>query len=623
MIHLLDQLTKLAESGKKLGSVTDIGELYDTIFDMIDDIFENSTAAILLRNPRDGTLKIAAARGYDKDVVKQFRAGPGQGVTGTAMATGEPQLVTETVGDSRYIQGVPEALSEMAVPLGSGNDVLGVLDMESSQHRFTNADLTMFVTFGEQVVTSLRNLKLKADLEERARKLVAISKVGQSLTQERDLERLLGRILDAVNEALRLDICSIQLWDEQNENLIVIAARGYDADVMGLSVPRGEGVTGRVAVDRQPVVIGDVNEVPYYIPGLKGCRSEMAVPLVLRDEVIGVLNLEALEAHRFGQTDLLHATIFADQAAGAIGNARALESVRREEHEVARLSTRLRLIANTASKIASIGDLDALLDQILEMAKSILGYERIAVMLPDATGLNLEVVRSAGFTAVTEGRLIAIEGSITGEAYSTGRSQLVPDVSADPRYVKGSEHPRSDVAVPLMVEDDVVGVLNAETEGDEELGSSDVEVLEMLGSQVAAAVRSARQRADLAERSRRLTMIHRASCSLNAIEDPEEMLQTILELARKALGLEAMAILIPDADRKNLVVRKELAHGEVEGLEIPIGKGFVGSMFITGKAGIIHDIEQVPDYIPGTPGARCEMAVPLSLEGETVGVLDA
>ena len=374
MIHLLDQLTKLAESGKKLGAVTEIGDLYDTIFDLIEDIFNNSTAAILLRNPRDDTLKIAAARGYDEDVVKRFRAGPGQGVTGTAMASGEPQLVTETVGDERYIQGVPEAVSEMAVPLGSGSDVLGVLDMESSQHRFTSADLTLFVTFAEQVVTSLRNLKLKADLEERARKLVAIAKVGQSLTKERELDRLLGRILDGVNEALKLDICSIQLWDEQHENLVVIAARGYDDDVMGLSVPRGEGVTGRVAVDRQPVVIGDVNDVPYYIPGLKGCRSEMAVPLVLHDDVIGVLNVEAIEAHRFDQTDLLHATIFADQAAGAIANARSLEKVRQEEHEIARLSTRLRLIADTASKIAAIPDLDALLDQILEMAKSTLGY---------------------------------------------------------------------------------------------------------------------------------------------------------------------------------------------------------------------------------------------------------
>jgi GAF domain-containing protein len=623
MMHLLDQLTKLAESSKKLGNITDLDELYETIFDLVTDIFDNSTAAILLRNPKDGTLSIVASRGYDPDVVKTFRAGSGQGVTGTVLATGEPQLVAETVGDPRYIQGVPEAESEMAVPLHAGSEVIGVLDMESTEHRFSDADLTMFVTFGEQVVTSIRNLKLQSDLEERARRLVAIAKVGQSLTREHDLQRLLDRILEAVSETLRLDACALQLWDDTGDHLVVIAARGYDQDVMGLKVPRGAGVTGRVAELKEPAVIGDVTEVPYYIPGLSECLSELAVPLVLHDEVIGVLNVESREPQRFDETDLLHATIFADQAAAAIDNARVAENVRRIEQEVSQLSGRLQLIASTASKMSSIGDLDALLDQILDLARTALGYERIAVLLPDPSGLQLEVVRAAGYVPETEGRMVPVEASISGAAYSSGESVLVPDVKQDPRYITGVENARSNLAVPLKVEDDVVGVLNAETAGDEELGQTDVEVLQMLAAQVASAVRSARQQSDLKERSRRLAMIHKAACAINAIDDPEEMLETILQFSQKALGLEAVAILIPDEERQQLIVRKAIAHGEVEGLEIPIGKGFTGSMFITGKAGIIDDIEAHPEYIPGTPGARSEMAVPLSLEGETIAVLEA
>ena len=114
MIHLLDQLTKLADSGKQLGEVQDPSALYERVFDLIQSIFQNQTAAILLKDPRDGTLTVAAARGYDPDVVRSFKVESGQGVTGYALKTGEPQLVTETVNDPRYICGVPNAVSEIA-----------------------------------------------------------------------------------------------------------------------------------------------------------------------------------------------------------------------------------------------------------------------------------------------------------------------------------------------------------------------------------------------------------------------------------------------------------------------------------------------------------------------------
>ncbi|HUT79452.1 MAG TPA: GAF domain-containing protein, partial [Polyangia bacterium] len=416
---------------------------------------------------------------------------------------------------------------------------------------------------------------------------------------------------------------AIQLWDAAGENLVVAAATGFDRDVIGLVVPRGTGVTGRVAAAGEPCIIGDVTEVAHYIPGLDGCRSEMAVPLTLYDEVIGVLNVEHREAYRFDETDLLHASIFADQAARAIGNARVAENLDAARSQTARLSTRLRLLAQTTARINSGIDLDALLDQVLTLAQGALGFGRIAVLLPEPSGLHLRVAREAGFDTGTAGRLIPIEGSISGEAYTTARSQLVPEVGEDPRYVKGCDKARSNVAAPLVVEDDVVGVLVAETVGDDVLGEADLEVLGMLAGQVAAAVQGARRRADLAERGRRLTMIHRAACSLNTTDDPEELLATILELAQKALGLEALAILTPNTASTGLIVRKALDHGEVEGLEIEIGYGFVGSMFVTGKAGIIDDIAAEEDYISGTPGARSEMAVPLSLDGETIGILDA
>ncbi len=623
MIHVLDQLTKLAEAGKKLSNVSGFADLYENTFDLISEIFGNETSAILLKDPRDSVLTIAAARGYDDDIVKSFRGGPGHGITGEVMISGEAQLVTETVSDERYIRGVPEAVSEMSVPLRAEGQIIGVLDMESTEARFTTADLALFATFGEQVATAIRNLKLQADLEERARKLVAIAKAGQSLTSIHDLDELLSRILASTREALSLDTCAIQLWDDYRENLVVFAAQGYDRDVIGLKVPKGQGVTGKVAVEKRPSIIPDVQEIEDYIHGLHDCRSEMAVPLVFRDDVIGVLNAEHREPNRFDETDLLHATIFADQAAGALGNAGIRGDLERAEHDLGQLTSRLDLLIATSSKVNGITDLDELLDEILGMALNVLQFKRIAVLLPEESGFHLMVHRAHGYLEGTVGRRVPVESSITGEAYRTGRPVLVADVRGDPRYVEGCPDGRSEISVPLNVGEDVVGVLDAESDGDNALNEGDLKILEMLAAQVATAVRNARQRSDLAERNRRLTLIHRAACSLNTVDDPEEMLVSILELAREAIGLEMVAILTPDRDGKHLTVRKAINHGDVEGLRVAIGKGFAGTMFTTGKAGIIGDVNEYEGYIPGHPDARSEMAVPLSMDGETIGILDA
>jgi putative nucleotidyltransferase with HDIG domain len=623
MDHLLEQLAELSKTGKKLSDVKGFGELYETAFDLLHSIFKNDTAAILLKDSKNNTLAIAAARGYSEKEIKQLRSEPEHGNIGHVFDSGQPQLVTETVGEPRKTRSKRAAISEMTVPLTKSGEIVGVLDISCQGSRYSPSDLSILVTFGDQLASVIRHLKLKENIDERARKLVSISKAGQCLTSHRGLDQLLSRILESAREALDLDTCAVQLWDDEKENLVVVAAKGYDSDVLGLKIPKGTGVTGKVAAERRPSIIPDVMGTDNYIPGLKGCRSEMAVPLIFRDEVIGVLNAENCETDRFDETDLLHATIFADQAAGAIGNAQVHKEFERTRKAAGSLESKLGFLAATSEKVNGITDLDELMDEILFMTGKVLDVERIAVFLPEPSGFHLKAVRAHGYTKEALGLKVPVEASITGEAYREAKSLLVPDVSHDPRYVESFPGGRSEIAVPLKVGDDVVGVLDAESANDHELTEVDLQVMEMLAAQVSTALRNTRQRADLIERSRRLTLIHKAARSLNAMDDPEEMLDTILDLASEALGLNMVAILTPSEDAKYLTVIKTTHKGGSVGLKIPIGKGFVGTMFVTGKAGIISDVAQYEGYIPGTPGARSEMAVPLSLEGETIGILDA
>ncbi len=622
MIHVLDQLKKLTDSGKQLSGVHGFEDLYEVIFNLSKDLFDNDSVAILLKEEKDDRLRIVAARGYEKEALDEFRSGrTKKGITGYVFDSGKPELVAETITDPRYIKGTVNAVSEMAVPLRTADGVVGVLDMESSTVKFTTADLALFTTFGEQVATAIRNLTLQMGLEERARKLVTISKAGQSITTVGSVGEILGKIMDLTSEALELDTCAVQLFDEARDYLVVIAAKGYEDNPVGLKIPRGQGVTGRAAEQRRPSLIPDVKEIDHYIPGLRDCRSEMAVPLIYRDDVIGVFNVEHKEPNKFDETDLLLTTIFADQAASAIGNAQLSGKQELAKEKLKQRIRALDLIVEASAKVNAISDLDVLLDEILTMTAKALGVKRIFVLLPDDSGLTLTVRKNIGSNDAA-GLDVPIENSVTGEAYRVGTAILIPDVTKEPRYIAGLPGGRSEIVAPMIVGEDVVGVLDAESV-DKELDADDLETLKLVAGQVAVAVRNAKQRADLLERNRRLTLIHEAACSLNRSENPDDMLISILKAARKAIGIESVAILTPDAEGAYLTVQKAMDHGDVEGLRIPVGEGFVGSMFITGKSGIIDDITDREDYIDGTPGARSEMAVPLILGEKIIGILDA
>ncbi|MCP4601913.1 MAG: GAF domain-containing protein [Proteobacteria bacterium] len=620
MIHVFDQLATLAKAGKKLNNVNSFTALYEIVFELVEEIYESKTLAIFLKDPPDGAMTVVAARGYDEEVVNQFRSD--QGIVGHVVSSGKPQLATETVNDPQYVNGVPGAVSEMTVPLCAGDEIIGALDMGSKKARFTEADLTLFATFGEQVATAVCNVRLQADLKERARKLAAIAKAGQSLTSISDLDELLARILESTRKALHLDACAIQLWDEYRANLVVVAAEGYDRNVIGLKVPLGVGVTGKVAAENRPSLIPDVKEVADHVNDLSGYRSELAVPLVFRDEVIGVLNAGHREPNRFDETDLLHATIFADQAAGALGNTNILADLDRATHEVNLLTSRLNLLNATSSKVNGITNLDTLLDEILSMALNTLEFERITVLLPEPSEFHLKVHRAHGYPEGTVGLRVPIDKSITGEAYRTGISVLAPDVREDPRYVEGSPGGRSEIAAPLKVDNDVVGVLDAESVGDNVLTEGDLKVLEMLASQVATALNNARMISRLKKRGKRFRLLNDAACTLGSIHTVNKLVEEIIKLAKETLDLDRCALLLVDPETKELKVDASQGYGDINGMTIPLGKGITGITALAGDPILVKDTTKDERYIDGEAGGRCEMASPLQVYDQVIGVLD-
>jgi putative nucleotidyltransferase with HDIG domain len=182
---------------------------------------------------------------------------------------------------------------------------------------------------------------------------------------------------------------------------------------------------------------------------------------------------------------------------------------------------------------------------------------------------------------------------------------------------------RSEVAVPIRLDSQVVGVLDAEALDPGAFGADEVRLLVALADQVAAALHNANLTDRVGRRAQRLALLNRAGRLIASVLDPDTVLYRILELAAEALGFRRCALLLRDPYGEDLLVRAALGYGDVVGKRIPAGEGICGTVFRTGTAEVVGDVTKDPRYVPGLEGGRTEMAAPLRLNGTIIGVLDA
>lgn len=160
------------------------------------------------------------------------------------------------------------------------------------------------------------------------RLLNALIEIGQELASTTDLEELLDSVLRVSREVFRFENAIIRLLDEDGLHLIAVAAYGYTEDAMG-PIQIGQGVMGRTAEVQTPILIEDVSKLPDYVPGIPGARCELAVPLISKKKLVGVLNVESPRLGAFSTGDIEPLMILGRQAAIAIDNAKLYERLRK------------------------------------------------------------------------------------------------------------------------------------------------------------------------------------------------------------------------------------------------------------------------------------------------------
>ena len=330
--ELLDFLLEVSGA---TAQTLDLDQLLANVAEIVNRVLPYDLFAILLFNERRQDLRIRYAVGHRDEVVRNLSSAIGEGVTGTAALRREPVLVGDVRSDSRYLNSVDAVRTELAVPMTARGKLVGVIDLESTRvNAYTEYDRALLRLIAARVGIAIDNARLYRRVDRQNRTLKTLAHISREFSSILDLNDLLGKIASTMRELINYDAFSILSIDHQARALRHLFSIRYDQRVNIDNVPLGKGITGAAAESREVVRVHDTAKDPRYIASHPDIRSEVAVPLVLQDRVVGVVDLESNRIGYFTDDHVRTLVLLAPQIASSVENARLYQEVQDRERRL-------------------------------------------------------------------------------------------------------------------------------------------------------------------------------------------------------------------------------------------------------------------------------------------------
>ena len=328
-------LSTLFELGREVTSVLDLEELLAKIPQLIARLTRFSAFSVYLLDERRNDLHIAYAVGYPEEVVSTLRLPVGQGVVGAAVQEGRPILVNDIRQEPRYKGPLRNMLSQLAVPIRRKGRVIGALNLlNEAEGAFTSQDEALLRQFAAHVAVAIENARLFRSERHYVDTLETLAEIGREMSSILDLDALLTRIASLTKRLIDYRTFGILLLDETTGELEMKLAVRYGKGAESKHVRLGEGLVGWAALHKEPVLVSDVAQDPRYMNWVDDVRSELVIPMLIKDRCLGVFDLESPELDAFTKEHKELLTLLASQAAVAVENARLYEEVRRNEERI-------------------------------------------------------------------------------------------------------------------------------------------------------------------------------------------------------------------------------------------------------------------------------------------------
>ena len=313
----------------------DLDRLLENVATIIRQVIPHNLFAILLYSEARKGMRIRYALGHRQEIVQNLIVKMNEGITGTAAATRQPVMVGNVLEDARYLNALDAVQSELAVPMLARQKLVGVLDLQSTTaNAFTAQDRALLQLIAARVGSAIENARLHRRVERQNKTQRTLGIMAQEFSSILKLDELLEKVARSVHKLISFDAFMVLRLDEQGRHLRSVFSQRFDKKLQLDSLPMGQGLTGAAALTRKPVLARDTAADSRYIESHPGIRSEVAVPLIAKGRVIGVMDLESERVGYFTEDHVRTLSLIAPSIATAMENARLYEELEHREKAI-------------------------------------------------------------------------------------------------------------------------------------------------------------------------------------------------------------------------------------------------------------------------------------------------
>jgi signal transduction histidine kinase len=465
---------------------------------------------------------------------------------------------------------------------------------------------------------------LQQRLDEALLRADILRRVIETISGDLELAPLLTRILQSAVELIGADDGAIGLVIEKESRPVVrpIAVHNLPQSVLEQEIGVGVGLAGAVLQAQRSIVLNQYKQLDR--PALPNPDDFAAIgmPIWWAGRMIGYFGVGAAPPRQFDEQDIATLELFARHAATAIENARRYEDERLRTEQLA-------LMARIGRALTADLPLDDLLLTAADAIHELLGYPNVAIPLVDPndpTMLELRIFAGEYRTTVGGEHRLPVSAGIMGEAVRTRQTQLVNDVTSDPRYITppGAVGIRAELTVPIISGDQVLGVLNIESR--DRFSEDDAAGLQIVADQLATAIVNARLFAAERQRTARISTINRIGRLITSSLSLDDIFQTAVEAIAAQLHFAHVAAGIVDPDDPDTLILLAQAGGLASmpaGYRHSIQAGLVGVAARQRQRVLVNDVASDPRYVATLGSAICaELVVPIVVNDRLLGVLN-
>lgn len=526
----LREVESLASINELISSASDLQSFFRALLGKIQLIIGDYNLIVALYDERSNTISIPFS--YENKQIISIDPFPlGEGLTSILLRTRQPLMLVENTEQraaelGAKVAGKP-ARSWMGAPMLVQNNSIGALIIQDLENEFAfdENDLKFFTTIAGQVAGVINNVRLLGESQSKAIQIETAAEIARDISGSLNLDELLIKAVNFIRERFDFYHASIFLHDIPGEFAIIREATGEAGIQMkraGYKIGVGsKSIVGFVSGRGEQLVVNDTAKDATYYPNplLPDTHAEAAIPLKVGERILGVLDIQSTKSYSFSEDNLRSLQILADQLAIAVVNTELFAET--QEH-----LSQHRLLHHITTTAASGTTLEEALESAVKGLQVTLGGDRVTILLVDREKKVLEIKASMGYSDDISQMKIQFGNGITGWVAEHRRTLRVRDVNVDPRYILASSNTRSELAIPLIYRNELLGVLNVESEQVDAYTENDEEMLGTLGGSLAAIIANARLLEQIRIQAERERLINEVAGKIRRSTDIQSILMT-------------------------------------------------------------------------------------------------